>query len=95
MEFNKRDVILIVGLVLFMIGLIPFMAPIYAVIVVVAMYFGIKVFVARRNQSIQKEIGSEGMCMDCGGSISKGRCATCDDNNAANDATSKAQSSSP
>lgn len=78
MEFNRRDIILITGLVLVMIGLIPFMMPIYAVIIVIVLYVGIKIFVARRNQSIYNEIGSEGICMDCGGKISNGRCSICD-----------------
>ena len=79
MEFSRRDIILIVGLILVMIGLIPFMMPIYAVIIVIVLYVGIKIFVARRNQSIYNEIGPEGICMDCGGKISNGRCAICDE----------------
>ncbi|MDE0090057.1 MAG: hypothetical protein OXP12_01705 [Thaumarchaeota archaeon] len=78
MEFGRRDVLLVAGLVLFMIGLIPFMAPVYAAVVVIAMYFGIKVFVARRNQAIHSELGPEGICMECGGRISGGRCPDCD-----------------
>jgi len=79
MEFGRRDAVLIAGLVLFMIGLIPFMAPVYALAVVVAMYFGIKVFVARRNLSVRREVGPEGICMECGGRISGGRCPACDE----------------
>ena len=74
MEFSKRDIILIVGLVLFMIGLIPFMTPIYALVIVIVMYVGIKVFVAKRNKSIENEIGPEGICMDCGSRIVRGKC---------------------
>ena len=84
-EFGKRDIILIVGLLLFMIGLIPFMAPAYAAAIVIAMYFGIKIFVARQNKIVQKEVGPEGICMECGCRISDGRCPECDD--AAGDAT--------
>lgn len=78
MEFGRRDVLLVAGLVLFMIGLIPFMAPVYAAVIVIAMYFGIKVFVARRNQAVRDDLGPEGICMECGGSISGGRCPACD-----------------
>lgn len=78
MEFGRRDIILIVGLLLFMIGLMPFVAPVYAVIVVVMMYFGIKIFVAKRTRSVQMDIGPEGICMECGGKISSGRCPSCD-----------------
>ena len=78
MEFGRRDAILIAGLVLFMIGLIPFMSPAYAAAVVVAMYFGIKIFVAKRNQSVRDKVGPEGICMECGGRITAGRCPACD-----------------
>lgn len=60
-----------------MIGLIPFMAPIYAVLIVIVMYFGIKFYVAVRRKSIQKEIG-EGICADCGSKISNQKCPNCD-----------------
>ncbi len=76
-KFEKRDIVLIVGLLLFMIGLIPFTTPIFAVIIVTLMYFGIKIYVQKRKQSIQNDIG-EGICMDCGSSISNGVCVSCD-----------------
>jgi hypothetical protein len=60
-----------------MIGLIPFMAPIYAVLIVTMMYFGIKFYVSVRRKSIQKEIG-EGICVDCGSKISNQKCPNCD-----------------
>jgi hypothetical protein len=62
-----------------MIGLIPFMAPIYAVLIVIALYFGIQFYVGNRRKSIQKEIG-EGICMDCGSKISNQKCPNCDSN---------------
>ena len=77
MNFEKRDIILIVGLLLFMIGLIPFTAPIYAVSIVVTMYFGIKFDEGKRRKSIKKEIG-EGICADCGSKISNQKCPNCD-----------------
>ena len=77
MNFEKRDIILIVGLLLFMIGLIPFMAPIYAALIVIALYFGIKFYVGNRRKSIEKEIG-EGICADCGSKISNQKCPNCD-----------------
>lgn len=77
MNFEKRDILLIAGLLLFMIGLIPFMAPIYAVIIVIIMYFGIKFYVGIRAKSIKKEIG-EGICADCGSKISDQKCPNCD-----------------
>jgi hypothetical protein len=77
LNFEKRDIILIVGLFLFMLGLIPFMAPIYAALIVIAMYFGIKFYVASRKKSIEKDVG-EGICADCGSVIFDQKCPNCD-----------------
>ena len=77
MKFERRDAILIVGLLLFMIGLMPFMMPIYAVIIVTLMYFGIKFYVAKRKKSIIHEVG-EGICMECGSKIQGKKCPNCD-----------------
>ncbi|MGI0056673.1 MAG: hypothetical protein ACREAK_04785 [Nitrosarchaeum sp.] len=77
MNFEKRDIILIVGLLFFMIGLIPFMGPIYAILIVIAIYFGIKFYVGNRRKSVEKEIG-EGICADCGSKISNQKCSNCD-----------------
>jgi len=60
-----------------MIGLIPFIAPIYAVLIVTAIYFGIKFYVGNRQKAIEKEIG-EGICADCGCKISNQKCQNCD-----------------
>ena len=77
MKFERRDIMLIAGLVLFMFGLIPFMAPIYAIIIVIIMYFGIKFYVAKRKQAIQNEIG-QGLCMECGSNLVENKCPQCD-----------------
>ncbi|MFB5608498.1 MAG: hypothetical protein ACE5RI_06915 [Candidatus Nitrosomaritimum yanchengensis] len=77
MYFEKRDVVLIAGIILLMIGLIPFMAPVYAVIIGVLLYFGIKVYVGRKRSMIEKEVG-EGVCMGCGFTIVDKKCPNCD-----------------
>ena len=77
MNFEKRDFILIVGVLLFMIGLIPFIAPVYAVLIAIAIYFGIKFYVGNRRKSIEKVIG-DGLCADCGSKIIDKKCPTCD-----------------
>ena len=77
LKFERRDILLIVGLLLFMIGLTPFMAPVYATIIVLLMYFGIKVYVGKRKQSIERDVG-EGLCMECGSKISNKKCPNCD-----------------
>jgi hypothetical protein len=77
LSFEKREIILIAGILLFMIGLIPFMQPIYAVIISIMIYFGIKVFVGRRKKLIAKKIG-EGICVICGEKIIDKKCPKCD-----------------
>ena len=77
LKFERRDIILIAGLVLFMIGLIPFMSPAYAVIIVILMYFGIKFYVAKRRQLMEQDVG-EGICLECGAKIHDKKCPNCD-----------------
>ena len=72
-----RDIALIVGILFFMIGLLPFMAPFYAVIIAVTIYFGIKVFVGKRKKLIQKQLG-QGLCAICGEKITDKKCPNCD-----------------
>ena len=77
MAFEKREIILIVGILFLMIGMMPFIAPIYAVIIAVVIYFGVRVFVGRRKRQIQKSIG-EGVCAICGQKIIENKCPQCD-----------------
>jgi len=77
LKFERRDILLIVGLLLFMIGLTPFMGLFYAVLIVTIMYFGIKVYVGKRKQSIERDVG-EGICMECGSKIINKKCPNCD-----------------
>lgn len=76
--FEKRDIILIAGVLLFMVGLIPFMAPVYAIIIAIAIYFGIKIFVGRRKKLLAQEMG-EGYCAECGEKIIEKKCPNCDE----------------
>lgn len=76
MNFEKRDIILIVGLLLFMIGLVPFMAPVYAILIVIAMFFGIKFYVAQRNKAVRQDVG-RAICADCGSPIYGEKCMNC------------------
>ena len=57
--------------------MMPFIAPIYAVIIAVVIYFGVRVFVGRRKKQIQKSIG-EGVCAVCGQKIIESKCPQCD-----------------
>ena len=77
MGFEKQDFILIAGVLLFMVGLIPFMQPIYAIIIAISIYAGIKIFVGRRKKMLNKKIG-EGLCLECGEKIEGKKCPICD-----------------
>ena len=77
LKFEKREFILIAGILLFMVGLIPFMPPIYAIFIATAVYFGIKVIVGRRKNTFQKEVG-QGFCAQCGEKIIQKKCPNCD-----------------
>jgi hypothetical protein len=77
LKFEKRDIVLILGLLLFMIGLIPFTTPVLAIIIVIVMYFGIKIYVEKRKQSIQNDVG-DGICMECGSKVLDEKCPNCD-----------------
>lgn len=60
-----------------MIGLTPFMAPIYAAIIGILLYFGIKVYVGRKRRMIELDVG-EGICLECGFKIIDKKCPNCD-----------------
>ena len=80
MPFEKREIILIVGILFLMIGMMPFIAPIYAVTIAIVIYFGVRVFVGRRKKQMQKSVG-EGVCAVCGQRIIKSKCPNCDKTN--------------
>lgn len=77
LKFERRDILLIVGLILFMIGLTPFTSLAVAILIVIGMYFGIKLYVKKKTQSIERDVG-EGICMECGAKIIDKRCPQCD-----------------
>jgi len=60
-----------------MIGLTPFTGLVYALIIVIMMYFGIKLYVEKRKQSIKNDIG-DGICMECGSRVLDNKCPKCD-----------------
>ncbi len=77
MNFEKRDLILLAGIFLLMLGLIPFMKTMYAVIISIAFFFGIKIFVRNRQKYLKNKIG-EGFCAKCGEKIIYKKCPNCD-----------------
>lgn len=75
--YQKKEILLVAGVLLFMIGLLGTGLPlIYAVIIAVAIYAGIKVLVGRKQRLISKEI-PEGVCVECGSKIVAGSCPNC------------------
>jgi membrane protein implicated in regulation of membrane protease activity len=77
MKFEKREILLMIGILFLMVGMMSILAPIYALVIALLAYFGIKVFVGRRKRQIQREIG-QGICAVCGEKISGGKCSKCD-----------------
>jgi hypothetical protein len=77
LKFERRDLILIAGLILVMLGLIQYLGPAYSAIIVIALYFGVKVYVGKKRQLIEKDVG-EGICMECGSKITNKKCPNCD-----------------
>ena len=61
-----------------MLGLIQYLGPAYSAIIVIALYFGIKVYVGKKRQLIEQDVG-EGICMECGFKIVDKRCPNCDE----------------
>ncbi|MDE1768955.1 MAG: hypothetical protein KGI28_00190 [Thaumarchaeota archaeon] len=56
---------------------LPHMNLVYAVIIAILVYFGMKVFVGRRKRQIEREVG-EGLCVTCGAKIQENKCPNCD-----------------
>jgi hypothetical protein len=77
LKFERRDLILIAGLILVMLGLIQYLGPAYSAIIVIGLYFGIKIYVGRKRQLIEQDVG-EGICMECGSKIVNKICPNCD-----------------
>lgn len=67
---------MLAGSILFVIGLTPFMAPIFAMGIGTAIFFGIKYAVARNQKTLEKEVG-EGICAECGAKIQNSKCPNC------------------
>jgi len=60
-----------------MLALIQYLGPAYSAIIVIWLYFGIKIYVGKKRQLIQRDVG-EGICMECGSKIVNRKCPNCD-----------------
>ena len=78
MSFNRREIILVVGIICIMIGIMGIGLPmIYAIIIAVSIYFGIKVYSGRKKKAILAN-APEGLCAICGEKIVDKKCPNCD-----------------
>ena len=77
LKFVKRDLILLAGSFLVMLGLTPFMAPVFALMISIGLFFGIKFFTHSRQKFLEKNIG-EGFCAECGAQVINKKCPNCD-----------------
>jgi len=78
LAFKRKDFLLIIGILFLLIGLMGVGLPaIYAIIISITIYFGIRIFVGRRKKMIEKSVG-EGICVKCGSRIENKKCPICD-----------------
>ncbi len=77
MKFERRDIILIVGLFLIVLGITQYVPFHYSALIGIALYFGFKMYVEKRRKSIENSIG-DGICMECGSKIVHAKCPKCD-----------------
>jgi len=77
LAFEKREILLILGVFFLMIGMMAILAPIYATIIAILVYFTIRIFVGRKKRRMETEIG-KGICAVCGEKIIEGKCPNCD-----------------
>ncbi len=80
MNFEKRDIILIVGIFLVVLGITQYIRLEVSALIGILLYFGIKVYVGRKRRMIEEEVGA-GVCMDCGFKIIDKKCPNCDSEN--------------
>jgi len=76
--FERREILLIMGVILIMIGIAPFLGLAYAAAIATMAYFGMRIFVRWRKKQIQKTVGT-GICAVCGSKIIENKCPNCDE----------------
>ncbi len=80
MNFEKRDIILIAGIFLVVLGITQYIRLEVSALIGILLYFGIKVYVGRKRRMIEEDVG-EGVCMECGFKIIDKKCPNCDSEN--------------
>jgi len=79
LNFERRDIILIVGIFLVILGITQYIPLYFSALIGILLYFGIKVYVGRKRRMIENDVG-EGLCMECGFKIIDDKCPNCDSN---------------
>ena len=64
-------------MIVFGVAALPSMTLMHGIGLGIALFFGIKAFVAQREKTMRKQIG-EGYCAECGDKIEHGKCPNCD-----------------
>ncbi|MGY5148092.1 MAG: hypothetical protein ACW9W4_08855 [Candidatus Nitrosopumilus sp. bin_7KS] len=77
MKFERRDIVLIIGVFLIVLGITQYIPFHYSVLIGIGFYFTIKMYVEKRRKSIQSSIGG-GICMECGSKLIQTKCPNCD-----------------
>ena len=80
MNFEKRDIILIAGIIFVVLGITQYVPLLYSSLLGLLLFFGVKVYVHRKKKMIENDIG-EGVCMECGFKIIDKKCPNCDSKN--------------
>jgi len=77
LKFERRDVVLIVGLFLVVLGITQYVPFHYSALIGILLFFTIKMYVEKRRRSITSAVG-DGICMECGSRIIDKKCPKCD-----------------
>lgn len=77
MKFERRDIVLIIGVFFIVLGITQYIPFHYSALIGIAFYFVIKMYVVQRRKSIENSIGG-GICMECGSKLTHAKCQKCD-----------------
>jgi len=77
LHFERRDIILIAGITLVVLGITQYIRLEISALIGILLFFGTKLYVQRKRQIIENDVG-EGVCMECGFKIIDKKCPNCD-----------------
>jgi hypothetical protein len=77
LKFERRDIILIVGLFLIVLGITQYVPFHYSALIGILLFFAFKMYVEMRRRSFANAVG-DGMCMECGSRVIDKKCPKCD-----------------